>query len=127
MVKTGSPVSLIATARDDGSPRPRPMFPTRAGISGRPAPDSAPGCVSRGSSTAWRGRCPSTHPRSRNGSTRAGANAPMAPGWVTPEPPVDNQWVVRTTFAKPGTYILSCQTHDGAVPVAQDVTFVVNP
>ena len=127
-VTAGDPVVLIATARDDGVPTPRPMFQTRAGVSGRPAPDSATGL--RVSWFVYRGAGQVTFDPPQITEwvdSRAGANAPMAPGWSTPETPVDNQWVVRATFAEPGTYVLRAQAHDGALPVAEDITFTVNP
>ena len=54
------------------------------------------------------------------GGRRDGANAPMAglddaAGW-------DNRWIVEATFDEPGEYVLRCQAHDGALPVAQDIT-----
>ena len=126
--RVGQPVTLTAVARDDGIPRARPMFPTRFGQSGRIAPNSATGLrvswfVYRGAGdvsfdptqiTEWE-------------DSREGANSAVSAGWRTPEPPVDNQWVVRATFAKPGTYVVRCQAHDGALLVSEDVTFVVNP
>lgn len=127
-VTVGTPVPLIATARDDGIPTPRPMFGSQPGISGRPAPDSATGL--RVSWFVYRGAGQVTFDPPQITEwvdSRAGANAPMAPGWSTPEPPVDNQWMVQATFAEPGTYVLRCQAHDGALPVAEDITFTVNP
>jgi len=128
MATVGTPVTLIATARDDGVPRPRPMFPTSPGVSGRPAPDSATGL--RVSWFVYRGAGEVTFDPPQITEwidSRVGANAPMAPGWSTPDPPPDNQWVVRATFDEPGTYVLRCQAHDGALPVAEDITFTVNP
>ena len=127
-VTAGSQVPLIAVAHDDGAPQARPMPPTRAGLSGNPAPNSGTGFrvswyVFRGAGevtfdpiqiTEWE-------------DSRDGANGPQAPGWTTPPPPRDNRWVAQATFAEPGTYVLRCQAHDGALPVVQDITFVVNP
>jgi len=59
--------------------------------------------------------------------SREGANSPHAPGWHTPTPPPKNKWLVQVTFSTPGTYVLRCQAHDGALPTVQDVTFVVAP
>jgi hypothetical protein len=33
--------------------------------------------------------------------------------------------VVQATFSEPGTYVLRCIAHDGALATYKDVTFVV--
>jgi hypothetical protein len=57
--------------------------------------------------------------------TREDSNSPWGPGWVTPEPPPDNTWIVRATFSAPGTYALRAQAHDGGLSTTQEVTFAV--
>lgn len=127
-VTAGSPVPLIAVAHDDGAPQARPMPPTRAGVSGSPAPNSATGL--RVSWYVYRGAGEVTFDPiqiTEWEDSRDGANGPQAPGWTTPPPPRDNRWVAQATFAEPGTYRLRCRAHDGALPVVQDITFVVTP
>ena len=104
------------------------MFGTSPGTSGRPAPNSATGL--RVSWFIYRGAGQVTFDPPQITEwvdSRTGANAPMAPGGSTPEPPVDNQWVVRATLAEPGAYVLRCQAHDGALLVKRDITFTVSP
>ena len=120
----GEPVTLTALARDpDGipKPQPRPRLPTGAG-----APRAATGLrlswyVYRGPGNAifdppqikvWE-------------DTREDSNSPWGPGFVTPEPPPDNRWVVRATFSEAGTYVLRCQAHDGGLSTTEIVTVVV--
>ena len=127
-VKAGEPVVLTAVARDDGIPKPRAMPPSRPGVTSRLAPNSATGL--RVSWFVYRGEGPVTFTPTQVTEwedSRDGANAPMAPGWSTPPAPHDNTWVVQATFRAPGTYVLRCQAHDGALPVARDITFTVTP
>jgi hypothetical protein len=39
---------------------------------------------------------------------------------------VENRWIVRATFGKPGKYVLRCLAHDGGLSAFEDVTVVVN-
>ena len=57
---------------------------------------------------------------------RDGQNSPWSAGWATPPAPPEGKWVVRTTFAEPGTYVLRCLAHDGGLKASEDVTFVVS-
>ena len=57
--------------------------------------------------------------------TRDNANSPWSYGWRTPAVPPDGKWVVRATFAEPGTYVLRCQAHDGGLGSTGDITVVV--
>ena len=124
----GVPVTLVAVADDDGIPAARPMAPSVAGMALAPAPNAATGLrlswfVYRGAGevrfdppqiTEWE-------------DSRHGANSPQAPGWRTPPVPDGNRWVVQATFNEPGTYVLRCQAHDGALPMARDITVTVTP
>ena len=55
--------------------------------------------------------------------TRVGS--PWSPGWMPPPLAPDGQGVVRATFSEPGTYVLRCLAHDGALMTARDVTVTV--
>jgi len=126
--KVGEPITFVAVAKDDGIPGVRARFPSSPAFSARPAPDSATGLrvswfVYRGTArqvtfnpvqiTEWE-------------DSRDGANSALAPGWKTPPVPEGNRWVVQVTFTAPGTYVLRCQAHDGALPIVKDLTVVVD-
>jgi hypothetical protein len=59
--------------------------------------------------------------------TRAWQNSPWAPFWEAPEPPADGHWVVRVTFAEPGTYVLRGRADDGSLYADEEVTVNVAP
>lgn len=127
-VKAGVPVVLAATAHDDGVPKPRAMPPSIPSVVTRLTPNSATGL--RVSWLVYRGAGPIKFdpPQITEWEdSREGANSPHAPGWRTPPPPQNDKWFVHVTFPTPGTYVLRCQAHDGALPTVQDVTFVVAP
>jgi hypothetical protein len=124
-VKAGMPLSLAAVAHDDGLPTPRPNI-YLTGNAHRPGPASATGL--RVSWFVYRGEGEvdfSPTQITEWEDSRDGANAPMARGWTTPPAPRDNRWIVEATFDEPGEYVLRCQAHDGALPVAQDITVTV--
>ena len=124
--RVGAPVALVATAHDDGIPKVRSMPPSIPGITSRLAPNSATGL--RVSWFVYRGAGAVTFSPTQITEwedSRDGANSPLAPGWKTPPVPEGNRWVAQATFAEPGTYVLRCQAHDGALPVVKDITFVV--
>jgi hypothetical protein len=122
----GKPVTLVASAQDDGIPKARAMAPSRPGVTQYPAPNSATGLrvswfVYRGA-----GRVTFDPPQITEWEdSRDGANSPIAPGWKTPPPPKDNTWIVGATFHEPGTYVLRCQAQDGALPVSRDIVVTV--
>jgi hypothetical protein len=127
-VKASEPVMLVATARDDGIPKVRSMPRSVPGVTSRLAPNSATGLrvswfVYRSAGEARFEPAQITEWE----DSRDGANSPLAPGWQTPPVPEGNRWVAQVTFTRPGTYVLRCQAHDGALPVTKDVTFVVTP
>lgn len=122
----GQPITLTTRATDDGIPKARAMPPNPAGVTTRLAPNSATGL--RVSWFVYRGSGAVTFSPTQITEwedSRHGANAAMAPGWSTPAPPRDNTWVVQAAFAEPGTYVLRCQAHDGALPVVKDITVAV--
>jgi len=127
-VTVGTPVPLAAVAHDDGIPRVRSMAPSVPGVAAAPAPNAATGL--RVSWFVYRGAGTVTFDPEQITEwedSRDGANSAQAPGWRTPPVPEGNRWTAHVTFAEPGTYVLRCQAHDGALPVAKDITFIVEP
>jgi hypothetical protein len=57
--------------------------------------------------------------------TRAYANSPWAPPYAIPVPPADGKWVVRATFAEPGTYVLRAVASDGSLFTYENVAVTV--
>jgi len=57
--------------------------------------------------------------------TRAGANSPWAPVWVSPTLPPDGKVTVRIWFDEPGTYVLRSRADDGALTGDGQVTVTV--
>lgn len=56
---------------------------------------------------------------------RDGGESPWSAGWKTPPAPPENRWIVRATFAEPGTYVLRALAHDGGLIDYDDVTVTV--
>ena len=125
--KAGEPVTLIATATDDGKPNPRSMPPVLGG--NYILPNSANGL--RLSWFVYRGpaRAVSFDPAQAKvwEDTRDGGNSPWSAGWVNPPVPPEGKWTVRATFREPGNYVLRCLAHDGGLSSSEDVTVVVTP
>ena len=125
--RVGQPVTLTAFVSDDDVPSPRGL---PASSPGRPGTITAIG--SRGLRVSWfvyrgSGRVTFDPPQTKVwADTREGANSPWAPGWSPPPVPEDGRWVVRATFANPGTYVLQCLAHDGGLMTSANVTFVVD-
>ena len=126
-VKANAPVTVTAVAHDeDGLPRRRRMRPVDPGRPTSLTPIAATGL--RLSWFVYRGAVPVTFDPVQTKvweDTRANSNSPWGAGWETPEPPPHNEWVVQATFSEPGTYVLRCIAHDGALATYEDVTFVV--
>lgn len=57
--------------------------------------------------------------------TRAGANSPWAPVWVSPLMPPDGKVSVTATFSEPGVYVLRSRADDGALTADGQVTITV--
>jgi len=51
--------------------------------------------------------------------------SPWAAGFVLPPIPKDNRWVLQTSFAEPGNYVVRCLAHDGSLQTPADVAFTV--
>jgi hypothetical protein len=120
-VKVGEPLTLTATANDDGIPPPIPAPIRLVGRHG-----------AWGLRVAWfvyRG--PAKHvafdPEQFKifPDYRANTNSPWTPGWSAPPLPSDGKFPVKVTFRAPGTYVVRVQAHDGGLDSAQDVTVTV--
>ena len=122
--RVGAPVTLTAVATDDAYPKPRNLPPINPRVPGGIAQASAMGL--RVAWLVYRGAGGVTFdpPQFKvQEDTRGGS--PWAPGWSTPPIPAGNRWVVRATFAEPGTYVLRGLAHDGALTDHEDVTVTV--
>ena len=124
-VATGAPLSLMASATDDGMPAPRPAPRGRPG-----SPRSRSNAL--GLRVAWfvyRGDGANVtfappqfkiHPDYRDDS-----NSPWSPGWEAPELPADGRFPVTVTFEDPGSYVVRVMATDGGLTDHQDVTVTV--
>jgi plastocyanin len=125
--KVGEVITLTAVSADDGIPKVRALPRTSPGFFNRFTVDSATG--HRLSWFLYRGDGGNVtfSPTQTKvwEDTREGADSPWGSGWKTPPVPKDGKWEVKTTFSKPGTYVLRCLAHDGGLSSFQDVTFVV--
>ena len=124
-VTVGEPLSLMATATDDGMPE------------ARPAPQGRPG-TPRGRRNAlglrvvwfvYRGDGASvmfdppqfkTYP-----DYRLDSDSPWSPGWEAPELPADGRHPVTVTFEERGEYIVRVMATDGGLTDHRDVTVTV--
>ena len=125
-VKAGEPVTLTAVATDDKIPAVRNMAPVNPNNASRFTVDSARGL--RLSWFVYRGKGNVVFDPVQAKvweDTRDNANSPWSYGWRTPPVPPEGKWVVRATFAEPGTYVLRCQAHDGGLATTSDLTVVV--
>jgi hypothetical protein len=120
----GQPITLTASATDDGIPATRALPPLDPFKPGGLTIQSAMGLrlawfVYRGP-----GDVVFDPPQFKtNMDMREGS--PWTPGWQVPAVPPNNTWVTRATFKAPGTYVLRCLAHDGALPTYRDVTVTV--
>ncbi len=122
--RVGEPVTLTAVATDDAYPKQRNLSPINPRVPGGIAQASAMGL--RFAWFVYRGAGAVTFdpPQFKvQEDTRGGS--PWAPGWATPPIPAGNRWVVRATFAEPGTYVLRGLAHDGGLTDHEDVTVTV--
>jgi hypothetical protein len=124
-VAVGVPLSLSASASDDGMPKPRA------------APKGGPGSP-RGRADALGLRVVWFVYRGDGANVtfdpaqfkiypdyRANSNSPWSPGWMTPPLPPDGKFPVKVTFKAPGTYVIRVLAHDGGLQNIQDVTVTV--
>ena len=140
-VKVGEAVALNAWAFDDGQPRPRFGPGSRSEqyfdrpVAGVHPSQRAPVALTVGSQAGlrvswfvYRGANTATFTPEQTKvweDTRAGANSPWAPRWISPAIPEDGKIDTTVTFSQPGTYVLRCLASDGAIGTTHDVTFVV--
>jgi hypothetical protein len=116
--KVGEPLSLTATASDDG-------IPEAARGRGGPFQGTALGLrvawhVYRGS-----GEMVSFDPAQFKVYPDFLEGSPWTPGWIAPKIPADGKFPVRVTFRAPGTYVVRALAHDGGADAYQDVTVLV--
>ena len=120
--KAGVPVTLAATATDDGKPNKRNMPNALGG--NYILPQSANGLrlsffVYRGAGAAVTFDPPQTEVWE---DTRDGGRSPWSAGFIVPPIPDGNKWTARVTFAEPGNYVIRVLAHDGGLFTSQDIT-----
>jgi hypothetical protein len=122
------PVTLMATVTDDGIPKVRKFPPDRVHAASIAVPSRPTVNKNLGLHLSWfvyRGAGRVSFEPSQIKiweDTRAGANSPWAPIWVAPPVPDDGKYVVKVTFAEPGTYTLCARADDGALTTDEMVT-----
>jgi hypothetical protein len=129
--KVDEPVELVTTVTDDGIPKTR-QFPAERVHAAMVMPPSRPTVNKNlGLHLSWfvyrgAGRA-SFEPAQIKiwEDTRVGANSPWAPIWVAPPVPADGRYVVKVTFAEPGTYTLCARADDGALTTDELLTINV--
>ena len=116
-VKVGEPLTLVASASDDGIP-PAPKGPERRGR-----------YAWHGLRVAWfidRGAGPVTFdPRQFNVYPSYSGNSPWTTGWAPPPVPSNGKYPVNVTFAEPGPYVVRVMAHDGGLATTADVQVTV--
>lgn len=124
-IGVGQPLSLSASARDDGVPKPRAA--PRGGPGSPRGRSNALGLrvvwfVYRGDGATVSFNPPQfkTYP-----DYRLDTNSPWTPLWAPPPLPADGKFPVAVTFNTPGTYVVRVLAHDGGLSNAQDVTVTV--
>jgi hypothetical protein len=138
-VKVGQPLTLVASASDDGKPKGASRGGATASRrpggadSGYAAPRQGILTDATGLRLSWfvyRGAGKVTfNPEQFKvwQDTRADANSPWSPYWVTPPVPPNGKWSVEVFFNEPGTYVIRCQASDGALIAYEDVNVTVTP
>jgi hypothetical protein len=134
--RVGQPLTLIAWASDDGKPKRGAPRTTRRSTARGGEPVYTPprqGILTdaTGLRLSWfvyRGAGKVTFSPEQFKvwqDTRADANSPWSPYWVTPPVPPDGKWVVEASFDEPGTYVLRCLASDGALVAYEDLAVAV--
>lgn len=122
--RVGEAVTLRAVAVDDGKPRVRPMPPALG--QSHFVPNSANGLRLSWFHYRGAGRIEFDPPQTKVWEDhRDGGESPWSAGWKTPPVPPESRWIVRATFAEPGTYVLRALAHDGGLIDYDDVTVTV--
>ena len=126
-------LTLVTTVTDDGIPKVR-RLPGGRGRAGSPPPiPPARPTVAKvlGLHLSWfvyRGAGRVSFEPSQVKiweDTRVGANSPWAPRWIPPDVPDDGKYVIKVTFAEPGSYTLCARADDGALTTDEMVTIKV--
>lgn len=115
-VKVGEPLTLVASAADDGVP---------------PAPEGSPRrgrYAWYGLRVAWfvdRGAGAVTFDPPQFKVYPDEENSPWAPGWAPPPPSPDGRYPVQAVFSTPGDYVVRVMAHDGGLATTADVVIHV--
>ena len=123
--KVGQPVTLVANVTDDGIPKVRRFPPDRVRAASLQPPARPTVAKNLGLHLSWfvyrgSGHVSFKQPQIKIWEdTRAGANSPWAPIWVSPPVPADGKYVTEVTFDEPGTYVLCARADDGALTTDQ--------
>jgi len=121
----GKPLDLVATASDDGFPKPK--------AAPRGGPGSPRGRANAlGLRVAWfvyqgDGANVTFNPAQFKiyPDYRDGANSPWTPMWMPPPLPPDGKHPVSVTFKAPGTYLIRVMANDGGLMDTKDVKVIV--
>ena len=126
---------LIAQARARATNSTPPAPAPRGVMTFDPGSQRPPSAITVGSQTGLRhscfvyrgaGRVTFTPKQAKVWEdTRAGANSPWAPRWMSPAVPADGKYTVSASFEDPGTYTIRCLASDGALNTAKDVVVTV--
>jgi hypothetical protein len=122
-IRVGEPLTLIATAKDDGIPKPKAAPQSRP-----PGRREAEGL--RVSWITYRGGAAKVTYDPVQALTYSDPRSdlsPWKPGWMPPPLPADGRIVTRATFTAPGTYVLRVMAHDGFDYGFKDVAVTVLP
>ena len=118
LVRVGEPLTLVASASDDGIP-PAPKMPERRGR-----------YAWYGLRVAWfvdRSPGPVTFdPPQFKVYPEFTSNSPWTPGWSAPPVPANGKYPVTVTFAAPGEYVVRVMAHDGGLATTADVAVTVD-
>lgn len=121
-VAVGQPLTLSASARDDGLPRPHP------GQEDSPAAGLMVGwSVYRGAPRAVAFQPEQFDPdlRNRNPRSTACKHPISTPDWAKERLGSDGTFTVTATFDEPGDYTLRAMAHDGGLKTTREITVTV--
>jgi hypothetical protein len=132
-VKAGQPLQLVAVVTDDGVPRTSAPNPAAIARRTMMPPQRITVGKSLGLHLSWfvyrgAGRVTFDPVQVKPWEdTRAGANSPWAPLWVSPPLPADNRVIAQAQFEAPGTYVLRARADDGGLLTDAELTVTVTP
>jgi len=124
--KVGQPLTLTAVSTDDNLPKTRSLPPVNP-----QQPTGIAQASAMGLRLAWfvyrgAGQQVTFDPPQFKVFEDTRGGGPWSPGWPVPPIPPGNKWTTRATFAQPGTYVLRCLAHDGALQTYEHVTVEVS-